>query len=135
MSNHTSKRFSRKRDMELIRLLLLEAESDTDVSEALKRYSDAQQVYHLALLKDAGYIDARILNDQEGFPDGAAVTRLTWRGHEFLDLTRDDKVWAFVKKKILKSGVSWTTSILIEALKAEAKRRLGAWIPNENSST
>jgi hypothetical protein len=106
--------------MELIRLLLLGAERDADVSEALKRYPEPQQVYHLTLLKDAGYLDVAIIDDQNGFPAGAAVIRLTWQGHEFLDLTRDEKVWAFVKKKILKPGVSWTTSILIEALKAEA---------------
>ena len=129
MTDDQRRKFSLKRDMELIRLLLLEAEQDIDVSEPLKAYPERQQVYHLALLKDVGYVDVAIIDDGEGFPAGAAVIRLTWQGHEFLDLTRDDKVWAFVKKKILKPGVSWTTSILIEALKAEAKRRLGSWLP------
>jgi hypothetical protein len=38
--------------------------------------------------------------------------RLTWEGHEFLDATRDSKVWKLAKEKVLKPGASWTFSLL-----------------------
>lgn len=110
-----------KRDMELIRLLLLQQETDEKPPD-LDKYDERLVVYNLALMKDAGLIDAAIVEDHTGFPSGASVIRLTWAGHDFLDATRNQTIWNKAKEVMLKPGISWTFSLLLEFLKAEAKK-------------
>jgi hypothetical protein len=112
-----------KRDMELIRLLLLQQEQGEPSTE-LENYSEEEVIYNYALMLDAGLIDANLLLDGSGQPAGVTVHRLTWAGHDFLDATRDSKIWKTAKEQILKPGVSWTFSILLEWLKQEANKRI-----------
>ena len=114
-----------KRDMDLIRLLLLQQESGEDPPE-LEEYPIELVVYNLALMIDAGFVDGTIIADHEGSPAGASIIRLTWAGHDFLDSTRDPTIWTKAKERVLKPGISWSFSILVEFLKAEAQRQLGS---------
>lgn len=93
-----------KRDMDLIKGLLLEIEEKHDGSgKAVKIDSDQfpdktleEITEHLFLLNDGGYIDAvSTLNHQN---TGFIVKRLTNSGHDFLDSIRDDKIWAQTKE-------------------------------------
>jgi hypothetical protein len=80
-----------KRDMSLIRLLLLRLERDEEVE--LSAYSEDQVIYHSALAVEAGLLDGAIRTDQQGYPNGVASIRLTWKGHDFLDAARNESVW------------------------------------------
>ena len=111
-----------KRDMELIRLLLLEKEADKAPPE-LSQYSDADIIYNYELMDDAGLIVATFTKDSSGIAVGASVYRMTWAGHEFLDATKNSEVWKLAKEHIIKPGVSWTFQILVEWLKREAQQR------------
>jgi SPP1 gp7 family putative phage head morphogenesis protein len=42
-----------------------------------------------------------------------------------LDASRDSRIWKLAKEKVLMPGASWSFGILLEYLKAEAKRTLG----------
>ena len=112
-----------KRDMELIRLLLLQLETDEPPPE-LKNYEEPLVVYNSSLAIEAGLIEGSIVSDGAGYPRGTVLIRLTWAGHDFLDATRDKKIWNLAKEKILKPGISWTFSLLVEFLKQEAKQHL-----------
>lgn len=112
-----------KRDMELIRLLLLEQEQDEGPPE-LAAYSIEDIVYNRALILDAGLIDGELIRGERGEPLLVNVYRLTWAGHDFLDATRDSKVWKLAKEHILKPGASWTFPVLLEWLKQEAHKRV-----------
>jgi hypothetical protein len=103
-----------KRDMNLIRLLLLETEGE-----------ETQSVYHSALLVEAGLVHGEIILDGSGQPTGAVILRLTWAGHEFLDAARNDTIWHKAGERIKKSGVDVTLSLLQEILKQLAKQSLG----------
>lgn len=111
-----------KRDMELIRLLLLEQEGGEAPPE-LSEYSEEDALYNYALMVDAGLIVAS-LTPETGVPIAVSVCRLTWAGHDFLDATRDSKIWKMAKDQILKPGASWTFSLLVEWLKQEAHKRV-----------
>ena len=108
--------------MELIRLLLLEVEQGEAPPE-LAQYSEADALYNYALMADAGLIVASLL-PETGVPEAVSVHRLTWAGHDFLDATRDSKIWKMAKEQILKPGASWTFSLLVEWLKQEAHKRV-----------
>ena len=113
-----------KRDMEIIRLLLLQQETDEDPPE-LDEYDTLLVVYNIVLMKDAGLVEASIVEDENGEPVSAAVMRLTWDGHDFLDATKNPDIWSRAKEKIIKPGVSWSFSLLKEYLKQEAKNQIG----------
>lgn len=112
-----------KRNMDLIRTLLLAAEAD--VESISGESSVKEQAYHVALLKDAALVEAQIQLDPMGEPAGYIIFRLTWAGHEFLDSTREDTVWKKAKDHVLKPGATWTFDILKEWLKTEVKVKLG----------
>lgn len=113
-----------KRDMELIRAILMDLEGDEPKPD-LNHWNDKQKAYHAALLLDAGLVkgNAIELYYQEE-KRAIELHRLTWEGHEFLDATRDSKVWKLAKEKVLKPGASWTFSLLLEWLKQEAHQKI-----------
>lgn len=108
-----------KRDMDLARYILLQKEAEQPIIG-----DKAPIVYHIALLKEAGFVEAVVRNDHLGVPSDAAILKLTWEGHDFLDAMRDDKIWRLAKEKFIKPGVSWTFSILLEWLKQQAHQRI-----------
>ena len=108
--------------MELIRLLLLKEEQGEAPLE-MSQYSEDDALYNYALMVDAGLIDAELIPEC-GMPESVSVRRLTWAGHDFLDASRDSKVWKLAKEHILKPGASWTFSVLVEWLKQEAHKRV-----------
>jgi hypothetical protein len=113
-----------KRDMELIRLLLLEVEGQ-DPKPDLTGYSEEARVYHSALLIEAGLVHGQVLPDGNGYPAGAVSTHLTWHGHEFLDAARNDVLWKKSIKKIKEMGVTVSLAILQEILSAGIKQHYG----------
>ena len=116
-----------KRDMELIRLLLIQQEIGTPPE--LAAYPVEEQLYNLQLMADANLIIARFDTGNNGEVIFASTKRLTWAGHDFLDSTRDSKIWNKAKEQVLKSGASWTFDILKEWVKYELKQKLG--LPNQ----
>jgi hypothetical protein len=114
-----------KRDMDIIRLLLLEQETG-EGHEDLATYDEPLVVYNAALMLDAGFIEGSIISGADGSPSAVVIIRLTWAGHDFLDSIRDPSVWKSAKDKVLKPGLSWSFAILTEFLKAEARRHLGS---------
>ena len=113
-----------KRDMELIRLLLLVVENDEPVPE-VEKYSEEQQTYHLALCIEAGLIDGAVVKDMNGYPAAASAIRLTWAGHELLDAARNNTIWNKALAHLKKAGVQVTLPLLEELLKKTAKEVLG----------
>lgn len=106
-----------KRDMDLIRLILLAIEAHPelyswDVALDIPGYSKKEIVYQVKLLSEAGLIEARII-PSGGYSD-YRVNSLTWAGHEFLEASRDDNRWEKVKRLVMEK----TGSISFEVLKA-----------------
>ena len=97
-----------KRDMELIREILQRAESLEFVGdEPYERYwaRTPAEAYQIALMKDFGLVEADV-ETTCGIPSRATIVRLTWAGHDFLDSSRDSKIWKLAKEHIIKPGVS-----------------------------
>ena len=92
-----------KRDMNLIRdiLLKMEASSDDDFSDLNNNEGVSDRVlhYHYKLMLQADLIEAVDASTHDGLY--FHVVRITWNGHEFLGNARDERVW---KKTIAKLG-------------------------------
>ena len=116
-----------KRDMDLIRLILLELEK-ADPHDVFRPdicgYQDKEINYHLELLISAGLVTGNMnyASDMRASP----VVRLEMEGHDLLDNIRTDTIWTKTKTFLSSKGV---TTVSVEVLKTAAqyivKRQLG----------
>ena len=113
-----------KRDMELIRKLLIQIEEKyvdvwLDPSEvAIESYDFETIAYHCSILHDAGFVydyKGQYANNRLHF---FAVSRLTWEGHEFLDKIRSDTVWNRTKSIMVKEGLPFAIDVIKEIASA-----------------
>ena len=119
------------RNMDLVRTILLDVEKrkpacGTWESEPFLEGKDkAMVVEHLNLLINEGFLTGTAdYIPESGFSEVSDIN-LTWKGYEFLSLSRDDGIWKMAKDKILKEGISFSISLLMEYLKTLAKSKLG----------
>jgi len=110
--------------MDLIRLLLLEIEG-VEPKPDLSSYEDGQQIYHLALVVEAGLAEGEVIAGPMGLPEDVIVRRLTWKGHEFLDAARSDTIWNKAKGQFKEKAVSVSFEMLKSVLIEYGKKQLG----------
>jgi hypothetical protein len=120
-----------KRDMDLIRELLLNLESYPsqygdffsfalgDKGIAVKGRTDAEVMYHLELLRDRGLIECPGSQPMTG----VTFSGLSWAGHDFVDSVRDPKIWHATKEGAEKAG-GWTFDLVIALAKGLVKKKL-----------
>jgi hypothetical protein len=113
-----------KRDIDLIKLLLREVEGEEPKPD-LSSYSEPQILYHYGLMEEAGLIVAGLVRGGSGQVVGARIQRLTNLGHDFLDASRSDTVWAKFKQAVGKVGGSISIPVAVELMKQLVKTELG----------
>ncbi len=120
-----------KRDMELIRELMLAIESRNDTeywAEDLEVSGDRDIVEikgHLQLLVDAGFIKATVNHDNGSGSPYILIDRMLHNGHEFIDNARNEPAWKGAMKQVQEKGGSISIAILTQILIAETKRLFG----------
>jgi len=115
-----------KRDMNLIRLILLALEGDQEADARSKaQYEKPVIAYHAALLIEAGLVEGATTKDADGMPARYFLQKMTWAGHDFLDSMRDDTIWKKAQEKVLKPVGGVAFDVLKEWLKAEMRNKLG----------
>ncbi len=120
-----------KRDMDLVRNILLAIEADPTgyppEELEIEGYTKDQIGYHMLIMIEAG-----LLEGQEVTPMGASCpvgipTRMTWHGHEFLDACRDVTRWNKAKAIVAKIGgatIEVFKQILIDLMVNQAKQTI-----------
>lgn len=104
-----------KRDLELCREILLQVEkADEPVALPYVAKSHDRNVvwYHLGLLKSAGFIDAVLVESDDGECVRGRIDGITWDGQDYLDAIRDDDLWWKVKKAVKDSLGSTTFDVV-----------------------
>lgn len=98
-----------KRDIDLIRKILLHVEQEQKGEDRceihldqFEGYSKAELKYNIKLLMSAGYLDYGDVTTHDWTT--YQVGFISWDGHEFLDSVRSDGVWSDVKKKLSNIG-------------------------------
>ena len=92
-----------KRDMDLVRKILLAIEESESGDIKLDRLGDdLDRVYrHVELMKEFGLVDATIIPGGDGPEEKIVlceVRGLTWEGHDFLEKARDESIWEKAKR-------------------------------------
>lgn len=103
-----------KRDMELIRRILLATEALPYAGELrqLEGVSEEEFITHVIWLKQAGLIEAQAMAGDGSMARYAMVSGLTWSGTEFVSAMQDQTLWAQAKEKFMKPGMSFTLDIV-----------------------
>ena len=115
-----------KRDMDLIRRILLYAEEnigggDTHLNvttEDIKAESRKQLYGHIKLLSDSGYLDGAA-----GAIGAVGMRGVTMSGHDLLDQVRDPEIWAATKDTARKAG-GFSISLLGEIAKGLIRTKI-----------
>ena len=107
-----------KRDMELIRRMILLIEDDPrgyappDIS--IEGYTPDQIGYHAYLIVDSGLADGYDSSDVEDSGPSCGINYLTSAGHDFADSARTQFIWDDVLGDMRAKGIA---SVTVERLK------------------
>ena len=106
-----------KRDMELVRLILLKIEEEyrsTAIYDLKITGYDMETIaYHCKILKEAGLVSDYGVQYADNSLWSFGVGSLTWEGNDFLDKIRDNSQWKKVKDVITQKGLP----LVIETIK------------------
>ena len=69
----------------------------------LKKYSKSEIVYTLVVLNDTEFMEATILPCEDAIGD-ILISRLTYKGHEFIEHIKADNIWNKTKGILGKAG-------------------------------
>ena len=109
-----------KRNMDLVRLILLEIENiyqSTAIYNLTIDGYDAEMIaYHCKIIHEAGLISDYKAQYADNKLYGFGVGSLTWDGNDFLDKIRDDSQWKKIKDAITEKGLP----MVIETIKLVA---------------
>ena len=108
-----------KRDMDLVRSILFEVEEAArplSVGDLDYRgHSQEEVVYHVNLMAERGLLDATSIGSWSRPTVYVSINGLTWDGQDFLDVMRDERVFAKAKKAV-KASLGTTTFDVLKAV-------------------
>ena len=122
-----------KREMDLVRAILFVVEDSEEeltnatLLQALRSLSQGQAPFlrvpseellfhHIEIMQEAGLIEANLVRFAKGGGKFSGL-RVTWEGHEFLDLALDSDVWLRVRDKANAMSFSLLKQVLSEEIK------------------
>lgn len=123
-----------KRDLDLIREILLYFESKEDVEVVqdveemgIDGYDALSLKHHLVLMYDAGLLNAEAIRSRTdpGRTVDVLPFFLTWEGHEFLDSIRDETRFNTIKRGLVLETGGWTLDLVKSFGSALIRQQLG----------
>lgn len=122
-----------KRDFDLIRTIMMEAQSFEPNQGYIKFIYDDEDIRavdeHCALLIEAGLLNGVVtINDDSGIIKKVKVRGISWEGHNFIDAAKNDNLWDKAKSTILNGATGITFGLLQKWLESQIGTDIG--IPN-----
>jgi hypothetical protein len=118
-----------KRDMDFVRSILLAVETAEQPNQpiVIVGRSPIEIGYRVEIMHEARLLEGTAARDPAGRPGygGYRISRLTWKGHEFLEATRDPGTWQKVLARIGGPLGAATLDLVKDLAVEELKRRLG----------
>lgn len=103
-----------KRDMELIKKIMLNIENDEPTFE-IQGYEKNSIFFHQKLLIDAGYLEGKYLLDGSR-PVDVNITNITYHGYDFLDILKDDDKFKVLKDLGKQLSLEVLKTLIIKAI-------------------
>jgi hypothetical protein len=117
-----------QRDMNLVRAILLKLEAHPHgfaPALEIEGYTDEQIGFHVALMGQAGLIDAYPTNSSADETPSAMPLSLKWEGYEFLAASKDEGIWKKGTSTVMAKAGAIGFEILKAVLTAEVRRQVG----------
>jgi hypothetical protein len=122
-----------KRDMDLIRSILLALEARDESVEAnrvhdhlrIAGHDDRVVALHVKLLEDAAFLEADYMTVEGHGIVFARPYRITWQGYEFLAAASNEGAWNSVKTLVKSKSPDVPFSVLQSLLIETAKKAVG----------
>lgn len=110
-----------KRDMDLIReiLLLIEANTNDRISLDLPNYDNHEIGLHIELMIERSLIEGTAIPAGSGGSRTILywdIIRITWEGYDFLYISRNETIWQKAKKIFLEKTGGLTFDIFKQCL-------------------
>lgn len=90
--------------MELIRAILLKIEEDHRYDSLcnieIQNYSAEEIAYHCKIMYQVGLVDYYDSNNYDDELGIFVVGGITWQGHDYLELIRNDEIWKMTKREV-----------------------------------
>jgi hypothetical protein len=97
-----------QRNMDLVRMILMRLETSPSGwgpnDLGIKSFPPEQVGYHAHIMMQEGLIEGSDVTHSGSAGPEAIPRSLTWKGHEFLDLARDQERWNRAKAIVAKIG-------------------------------
>jgi hypothetical protein len=117
-----------RRNMDLVRTILMRIEDSPSGWAShpfgIAGFTPEQVGYHAHIMKEDGLIEGVDVTSMHSKGPEAAPTAITWKGHEFLDLARDQTRWNQAKAMIGRVG-SAPISVWMKVLNDLVLKELG----------
>lgn len=98
-----------KRDMDLVRLILLKVEDEyvsTPIFNLCIEGYDLETIaYHCKIMYEAGLLSSFSVQYGDNKVWGLRVGALTWSGNDYLEKIRNDSIWEKTKNEIVSKGL------------------------------
>lgn len=120
-----------KRDMDLVRKILLQVEAtepERKIEIDIPDHEDGEIGLHVELMIENGLIKGLTAPSSSGPAHrilAYSIERMTWEGHDFMDAARSDSIWEKAKKKCLEATGGLAFDVLKACLIAQGKYALG----------
>lgn len=112
-----------KRDMELIKKILLEVEGKESprgwIRVSFDEYTEQEIDFHVKLLKEENLIVAKTY-----LRSGHSIQSLTMSGYDFIEQAKKDTVWSKALVVLNEKGIEYSLSKVTELLKNIAMSNL-----------
>ena len=114
-----------KRNMDLIREILLQVEANTDgkIVLDLPDYQANEIGLHVELMIERGLVEGTTLPSRDGPAHeilSYVIERMTWDGYEFLEVARNDALWKKAKSICVEKTGGLAFEQFVECLKRVA---------------
>ena len=80
---------------------------------------------HAVLLLEAGLVKGSFRTPLRGGTPQFHINGLTWEGHDFLAVAKNDGIWDRAKKSVLAPAAGATWAVVLEWMKAESLKTFG----------
>lgn len=117
-----------KRDIDLIRRIMLDIEEMPPGARiGVPVYDGVERdvvIAHAVLLHEAGLVKGSVMHPMNG-PPKIQISGLTWEGHDFLAVAKNDTIWEKAKRTVLAPAAGATWAVVLEWMKAESMKAFG----------
>lgn len=101
-----------KRDLNLVREILLwtdqQEEGSFGCNPEIPEYTEEQVAYHVHIMGQAGLVESADITDMGSSSPAGLLMSVTWAGHDFIRVSKDETTWKKAQSKVLSSGMSFT---------------------------